>query len=345
MENSYATGPEASFRPATRSCCLRLPPGAGPGRYHTGGCGIRLHGLTYLPNIIALEKGFAAANGLDLKLRITEGGPPARTMVAAGEAQFAHGDATLPLQLAAKGVGAKILMSTEAMAPYANLIVRQDLFAAGVDTLEKLAVWRRPDGAKPIIGVSAIGAGTWIWGTFLFEKIGRPNAANFVAGGSSFTMMAALSSSRFDAIMGAPDQAFQARTEKFGQLAFDVTDATRWQALIGGPIPASAVYTLQSTIDASPAMVAAYVKSLLQSMQWLRSASDDAVVAVVRAKYLPNIEPAAIAYGMDFHRKTMDFTGRIDAVEYDRASAVWFRRSTGMSAVPYADAVDTQFLG
>ena len=300
--------------------------------------------LTYLPNVVALEKGFAAANGLELKLRITEGGPPARTMVAAGEAQFSHGDSTLPLQLAAKGVGAKILMSTEAKAPYANLIVRQELFDSGVNTLEKFADWKRPDGAKPIIGVSAIGAGTWIWGTFLFEKIGRPNVANFVAGGSSFTMMAALSSSRFDAIMGAPDQAYQAAQEKFGQVAFDVTDAAKWNALIGGPIPASSVYTLQTTIDSNPTMVAAYIKSLLQSMQWLKAASNDEVVAIVRAKYLPNIDPAAIAFGMDFHRKTMDFTGRVDPEEYTRASAVWFRRSTGMAPVAYADAVDTRFL-
>lgn len=300
--------------------------------------------LTYLPNIVALEKGFAAANGLALKLRITEGGPSARTMVAAGEADFGHGDSTLPLQLAAKGVGAKILMSTEAVAPYANLIVRRDLFEAGVNTLEKLADWKRPDGAKPIIGVSAIGAGTWIWGTFLFEKIGRANVANFVAGGSSFTMMAALSSGRFDAIMGAPDQAYQAAQESFGEVAFDVTNTARWIALIGGPIPASAVYTLQTTIDAKADMVAAYVKSLLQSLQWLKAASNDDVIAIVRAKYLPNIEPAAIAYGMDFHRKTMDFTGRINPAEYARASAVWFRRSTGLAPVAYADAVDSRFL-
>ena len=51
--------------------------------------------LAYLPNIIAVEQGIAAANGLDLKLRITEGGPQSRTMVAAEEAQFQHGDTTL----------------------------------------------------------------------------------------------------------------------------------------------------------------------------------------------------------------------------------------------------------
>ena len=166
----------------------------------------------------------------------------------------------LPLQLVAKGVPAKILMSTEQVAPYANLIVRRDLFKAGIDTLEKLAAWKRPDGAKPIIGVSAIGAGTWIWGTFLFEKIGKPTAANFVAGGSTFTLLAALSSQRFDAIMGGPDIAFQATEEAWGDVIFEATDAARWTALVGGPIPASAVYTLQSTIDAQPDMVRAYVR-------------------------------------------------------------------------------------
>ena len=301
--------------------------------------------LTYLPNVVALERGFAAANGLALKIRITEGGPPARTMVAAGEAQFSHGDSTLPLQLVAKGVPAKILMSTEAVAPYANLIVRRDLFTAGVDSLEKIAEWKRPDGAKPIIGVSAIGAGTWIWGTFLFEKIGKANAPNFVAGGSTFTLLAALSSGRFDAIMGGPDIAYQAVEEKWGTVIFDATDAARWQALVGGPIPASAVYTLQSTIDAQPDMVRAYTKSMLQSLGWIKATSNADIVSVVRAKYLPNLSPEAIAAGMEFHRKTMNFAGTVSEAEYSRAGAVWFRRSTGMQPVPYADAVDSRFLG
>jgi len=63
--------------------------------------------------------------------------------------------------------------STEDIAPYANLVVRQDLYDAGIDGIEKLAAWKRPDGSRPIVAVPTIGAGTWIWGTFLFEKIGK----------------------------------------------------------------------------------------------------------------------------------------------------------------------------
>jgi len=300
--------------------------------------------LTYLPNIVALERGFAAANGLSLKLRITEGGPQARTMVAAGEATFQHGDSTLPLQLIGKGVPAKILLSTEAQAPYANLIVRQDLFDSGITTIEKLAAYKRPDGARPIVGVSTIGAGSWIWGTFLFQKISRASAVNFVAGGSSFTLLAALSSGRFDAVMGAPDVAYQATSEKWGQMIFDVTSRERWDALVGGPIPASAVYTLQSTIDSNPAMVGAYVRTILQSLQWIKNADNADVIAVVQKKYMPNISDAAIAYGMDFHRKTMNFSGVVDREQFERASAVWFRPATGITQIQYGDAVDARFL-
>jgi NitT/TauT family transport system substrate-binding protein len=300
--------------------------------------------LTYLPNIVALEKGFAAANGLELTLRITEGGPQSRTMVAAGEAHFAHGDSTLPLQLIGKGVPAKILMSTESQAPYANLIVRQDLFDAGVTSVEKLATWTRPDGAKPIVGVSTIGAGTWIWGTYLFEKIGKGAAVNFIAGGSSFALLAALSSGRFDATMGGPDMMFQAAAEKWGRVAFDATDTERWNSLVGGPIPASSVYTLQSTIDSRPEMVASYIKSLRQSLDWIKVAPNADVVAVVRAKYLPNSDVAAINYGLNFHRKTMNFAGDVDPIQFTRGSSVWFRHSTGLSSVAYSDAVEPRFL-
>jgi NitT/TauT family transport system substrate-binding protein len=300
--------------------------------------------LAYLPNIIAVEQGIAAANGLALKLRITEGGPQSRTMVAAGEAQFQHGDTTLALQLAGKGIPTRILLSTENIAPYANLVVRQDLYEKGIDSIEKLAAYKRPDGSRPIVACSTIGAGTWIWGTFLFEKIGKGDVVNWVAGGASFSLLAGLASKRFDGMMCAPDGVLEAKNNKWGSVVFDVTDAAKWNALIGGPVPASSIYTLQSTIDSDPALVTAYVRSMVQSLAWLQSAPDDTVVAMVHGRYMPNIATDAIKYGIDFHRKTMNFTGQVDPTQFARGAAVWFRSSTGLSPTTYAKAVDPQFL-
>jgi NitT/TauT family transport system substrate-binding protein len=300
--------------------------------------------LAYLPNIVAVEQGIAAANGLDLKLRITEGGPQSRTMVAAGEAQFQHGDTTLPLQLAAKGMPTRILLSTEGIAPYANLVVRQELYDDGIDSIEKFAAWKPPQGSRPIVACSTIGAGTWIWGTFLFEKIDKGDAINWVAGGASFTLLAGLASKRFDAIMTAPDGVLEAATNKWGHVVFDVTDTPRWNGLIGGLVPASSIYTLQSTIDRDPDMVTSYVRAMLQSLAWLKAASDDEVVKLVRAKYMPNIAAESIRYGIDFHRKTMNFSGEVDPGQFARAAAVWFRKSTGLKPTSYAEAVDPRFL-
>ena len=300
--------------------------------------------LTYIPSIIAVEQGIAAKNGLALKLRITEGGPQSRTMVAAGEAQFQHGDTTLPLQLSARGMATKILLSTENIAPYANLVVRQDLFESGIDSMEKFAAWQRPGGAKPIVACSTIGAGTWIWGTFLFEKLHKGDAINWVAGGASFSLLAGLASKRFDGIMTAPDGVLEAANNKWGTVVFDVTNTARWNALIGGPVPASSIYTMQSTIDSDPAMVTAYVRAILQSLAWLKTASDDAVVQMIHSRYMPNIDPAALKYGIDFHRKTMNFTGVIDPQQFARAAAVWFRDSTGLKPVTYQQAADPHFL-
>jgi NitT/TauT family transport system substrate-binding protein len=218
------------------------------------------------------------------------------------------------------------------------------LYDQGITTIDKLAAWRRPDGGKPIVGVSTIGAGTWIWGTYIFEKIDRGTAINFVAGGSTFALMAALSSGRFDGIMAGPDLIFQAAAEKWGSVAFDVTDSTRWTALMGGAIPASSVYALQSTIDDNPGLVTAYVKSILQALDWLKSSDSDGIIDMVKAKYLPNIDRKALEYGLAFHRKTMNFTGVVDPTQYARASDVWFRRSTGLVPVAFADAIEPRFL-
>ncbi|UFW44922.1 hypothetical protein BcanWSM471_07765 [Bradyrhizobium sp. WSM471] len=51
-----------------------------------------------------------------------------RQTLAAGQALFAHGDASHPLQLSARGKPCKILLATEMICSYANIMVRQDLY-------------------------------------------------------------------------------------------------------------------------------------------------------------------------------------------------------------------------
>src|SRR5215212_11372817 len=115
---------------------------------------------------IADAKGFLKAEGLDLKLVMGNAGTHGRQSLAAAQALFAHGDTSHPLQLSTRGKKAKIVLATQMIASIANIVVRKDLFDAGIDSVEKLAAYRRPNGGKPVLAATAIGSGTWMYGTY-----------------------------------------------------------------------------------------------------------------------------------------------------------------------------------
>jgi hypothetical protein len=119
---------------------------------------------------IAEAKGYFKAENLDFKLVVGNAGTHGRQALAAEQALFAHGDASHPLQLSTRGKKCKIIMATQMIASISNIVVRKDLYDAGITTVEKLADYKRPDGAKPIIAATAIGSGTWMYGTYVFES-------------------------------------------------------------------------------------------------------------------------------------------------------------------------------
>src|SRR5262250_1089050 len=63
----------------------------------------------YAIGMIADLKGYFKEEGLDFKLVTGNAGTFGRQTLAAGQAMFAHGDASHPLQLSARGKPCKIL--------------------------------------------------------------------------------------------------------------------------------------------------------------------------------------------------------------------------------------------
>ena len=176
---------------------------------------------------IADAKGFLKAEGLDFKLVVGNAGTHGRQSLAAGQALFAHGDASHPLQLSTRGKKAKIVLATQMIASIANIVVRKDLFDAGIDSVEKLAAYKRPNGGKPILAATAIGSGTWMYGTYTFESKGLGNTVTWVAGGGLNTMLPALETKQFDAIMAVPGWVIEAESKGFGKAIFDTSKPRR----------------------------------------------------------------------------------------------------------------------
>src|SRR5258708_4779428 len=146
-------------------------------------------GAIYAASMVADVLGFAREERLDLKLQVTDGGARSRQVLAAGEAMFGHGDTSHPLQISNRGKPARMLYVTESVCSYANIVVRKDLYDQGITTPEKLAGWKRPGGAKPIVAATAIGSGTWMYGSYIFDSLGVGDNINWVSGGGTSTML------------------------------------------------------------------------------------------------------------------------------------------------------------
>ena len=298
----------------------------------------------YALGMIAEAKGFFKSENLDCKLVIGNAGTHGRQSLAAGQALFAHGDASHPLQLSARGKPCKIILATQMIASISNIVVRKDLYDAGITTVEALAAYKRPDGAKPIVAATAIGSGTWMYGTYVFEVKGLGDKINWVAGGGPKTMFPSLETKQFDAIMAVPGWLIEAESKGIGKAIYDTSKTGVFEAAFGGTVPVLVVYTLDETIQQDRAKIQAFVNAMVQAMRWIKTAPIDEVYALVGEKHFAGVDPAAVKAELGFDKNTWTYDGRIDKASFERGGKIWYRAGSDIPPSDYANLVDMSFL-
>ena len=296
----------------------------------------------YAAHMVAQAKGFAEAEGLQMHVIEAQGGSNVRKILAAGQVGYALGDSSHPLQLTNRGRAAKILMATDNRCSYANIVVRKELYDQGIDSIEKLAEYRR-DGDKPIIAATGIGSGTWVYGTYVLESHGVADNFNWIAGGGSKTMLGGLKTGKFDAIMAVPIWLFEAEDQGYGKTIYDITDEASWNKVFGGPIPATVVYVLDDTIAAEPELTQKYVATILKSMQWLGEASTDEIYAVI-GPVMPGFDEATVKREIDYYKKIWQYDGAFPEAYFENGAKVWFREQTKIAELRYGEVADMRFL-
>jgi NitT/TauT family transport system substrate-binding protein len=298
----------------------------------------------YSLSIVAVEKAFGREENLDLKLVTTDAGARARQALAAGDALFAHGDASHPLQLTNRGKKAKIILATQMVASISNMVIRKDLFDQGIKSVEALAEWKRPDGAKPIVAATAIGSGTWMFGTQVFEARKLGGRVNWVAGGGNKTMLAGLQTKQFDAIMAPPAWQMEAERHGFGTSLYDVRAPGVWAKDFGGNLPVLVVYTLEETIAQHPETVQSLVNTLYRAMRWIKATPTDEIYAAIGEKYFGSFDQSAGKTELAFDKDTWAYDGRVTKEDFERGGRIWYRNGTDIPPTDYDAVVDMRFL-
>lgn len=310
------------------------------------------HGVStfvYGQHLVAAAKGFFEAEGLSAPEFVVPGdGAKVVQALAAGQVQFAIGDASHPLKITEKGRPARILFATDTRCSYANVVVRRDLYDKGVTSVAALAD-RALVGRKAVIAATGIGAGTYVYGTHILSNTkaadGTPvnRAVEWMSGGSSTTILGGLKGGRFDAIMALPEWQTAAVEGGFGRPIFEVTDQAAWDRVFGGPIPVTVGYTLAKTIEQEPELVQSYVDACYRAQQWIRTSSDDEIADLLWKRFMGTFERDVVVSSVRWYKTILDWDFTVHEDDYARGTNVWVPLAVARP-LPFADAVDMSFV-
>jgi NitT/TauT family transport system substrate-binding protein len=297
----------------------------------------------YQAQFVAAAQGFFKDAGVDCKLVQGGSGVKAREMLASGEADISIGDITHPMQLSNHGRTARVVMPVDTRNDALVFTIRQDLHDQGITDLQKLGAWKRPDGRKPIIGVSSLGGTTHVWATYLMGLMGLEDAVTWIGAGDVETMLGSLKTKQVDVLIAAPSLNREASAHGWGSLLFDGSSAENWQKYIGGKVPATAHYTLAATVDKDPAKMQAYVTALWRATQWIKAHSPDEIYGAIEP-YVGSASRDSNLYEIGVMQSVTDYDGIVDAASYERGSKVWFRELTGIKPIPMDQIIASDFV-
>jgi NitT/TauT family transport system substrate-binding protein len=297
----------------------------------------------YQSQFVADRAGFFKDAGLDCKLIQGGSGVKTREIVASSQGDIGLGDVTHPMQLSNHGRNGRILLPTDTRSSSAMFIIRKDLWDQGITTLEKLTEWKRPDDRKPIISVSSLGGTNHVWASYYMEAMKLDEKVTWIGTGNVDTMLGTLKTKQVDVLVSSLSLLDESKEQGWGTLLFDGTDEAIWNKYIGGKVPVTAHFTVQSTIDKDPPKMQAFVTALWRATQWIKAHSPDEIYEMIEP-YVGSTSRGANILEITALKKVADFDGRVDAASFARGEKVWFREMTGIKPLTIAEVVSPDFV-
>jgi NitT/TauT family transport system substrate-binding protein len=234
-------------------------------------------------------------------------------------------------------------MPTDTRSSSVMFIVRKDLWDQGITTLEKLTESKRPDGRKPIVSVSSLGGTNHVWSSYYMETMGLAEKVTWIGTGNVDTMLGSLKSKQVDVLVSSLSLLDESKEQGWGTLLFDGTDEAIWNKYIGGKVPVTCHFTVQSTIDKDPPKIQAFATALWRAAQWIKTHSSDEVYDAIEP-YVGSTSRKANILEITALKKVADFDCVIDAASFARGEKVWFREMTGIKPLAMSEVVVPDFV-
>jgi NitT/TauT family transport system substrate-binding protein len=297
----------------------------------------------YQTQFVADRLGLFKEAGLDCKLIQGGSGVKTREIIASSQGDIGIGDITHPMQLSNHGRAGRVLMPVDTRSSAVMFIIRKDLKDQGINTLEALTDWKRPDGRRPIVSVSSLGGTNHVWSSYYMEIMGLDQKVTWIGTGNVDTMLGSLKSKQVDVLVSSLSLLNESIEQGWGELLFDGTDEAIWNKYIGGKVPVTAHFTLQSTIDKDPAKMQAFVTALWRAAQWIKAHTPEQIYDAIEP-YVGSTSRKANILEITALQQVADYDGTIDAAGFARGEKVWFREMTGIKPLTIAEVVSPGFV-
>ncbi|MBM3485091.1 MAG: ABC transporter substrate-binding protein [Alphaproteobacteria bacterium] len=305
--------------------------------------GIPVETSNSLQFMVASAAGYFKDEGINGRVVTGAAGTNTRQMVAAGQMPYAQGDVIHPLYLTGAGKSAKIMMGLDTRATM-TLMVRNELWEKGIRTVEALGNLKKPDGTKPQIAVTRVGAQSWLYGSHMFLKAGLLDNVNFVSTGDGAPMIGAFKSGKVDACMANTLIFFAIADEKLGEAAFNATDDALWNKFFGSAFAGQCLFALEEQIKAKPALTQGIVNAVYRALQLIKNSTPEQLYKTVEGRFMGNFKPEVAMREIAYLKPIYDYNGVITRAQFENGGKVWFSEATKVKTQTYETMVDLSFL-
>ena len=179
--------------------------------------------------------------------------------------------------------------------------------------------------------------------SYYMETMGLDQKVTWIGTGNVDTMLGSLKSKQVDVLVSSLSLLNESMEQGWGELLFDGTDEAVWNKYIGGKVPVTAHFTLQSTIDKDPAKMQAFVTALWRATQWVKVHTPEQIYDVIEP-YVGSTSRKANILEINALQKVADYDATIDAEGFARGEKVWFREMTGIKPLTIAEVVSPAFV-
>lgn len=297
----------------------------------------------YEVQYVAQEKGFFKDEGYEFKLVQGGSGVKTREILASRQADFAIADFVHVLQLNNHGRPTRALNAVDARAPGVRFVLRKDLYDQGIDTVQKIAAWKRPDGKKPIFGVSSLGGTSHLWSHYFMERMGLADNFTWVGVGNVETMLGSLKTKQIDVLSTAISLVAESEKNGWGKAIFSPSEPKTWDAVIGGPVPVNNNFCLLVTIQKEPEKVQAFVNAIWRATQWIKTHSPEEILGTIEP-FVGSTSRGPNLLEIGELKEVADWNGLIGEEAFARGGKVWYSELTGIKPLKREEVVDDSFL-